>query len=342
MKLNEAQLVIHDVPLGLWLFGAAFAGIGVLIVLEGGPPLLIALVFVAVGLGLILFSSALKITADRATRTMKLEYRSLLLRRLKEVPFDDVAGINVERTTGGRRGTTYRLTLLRKDGQVVPFRSSSSSGWKKKEHWAVQLREFIGIQDSNCTPPGMLPPELSQAGKVHETDGIHWQIQPMFAYSANAPTGARWHSPDFEAKGAFLFVAQKAEGQSSGGFLALLGKKFIKQALLLHGFQPEEMPGLEQAGFLSPLDPALEPHFMAYTSSPESARQLLNWKTVAQLAGWAARYPMKQLQSGSRYCQLMTLFGPNGVYLATMHLLQPSQAHELISLGVELVKAQKR
>jgi hypothetical protein len=36
----------------------------------------------------------------------------------------------------------------------------------------------------------------------------------------------------------------------------------------------------------------------------------------------------------------MTLFGPNGVYLATLNMQQPNQAHELVSLGVELVKSQ--
>jgi hypothetical protein len=49
---------------------------------------------------------------------------------------------------------------------------------------------------------------------------------------------------------------------------------------------------------------------------------------------------LKQLQKGSGYGQLMTLFGPNGVYLVTLNLSQPSQAHELVSLGVELVKSQ--
>jgi hypothetical protein len=79
---------------------------------------------------------------------------------------------------------------------------------------------------------------------------------------------------------------------------------------------------------------------MAYTNSPASARQLLNSKTVMQLADWAGRYPLKQFQKGSPKGQLMTLFGPKGVYLATLNLTQPSQAYELVTLGVELVKGQ--
>jgi hypothetical protein len=344
MNGQGSAVVLRDVPILLWISGLVFMGIGILIIYEGGSAKILALLLIALGLAILLFTSFLTITADRLTRTLKLESRSVLRHKLIQVPFDEIIGINVERSvSSSRRGTssTYRLTLLRRDGQVVPFRSFSSSGWKKKEQWAGQLREVIGIQGSNRTPPGMLPLELSQAAEIHETNGVRWQIQPMTTHGASAPTGARWHSPDFKIPGVFLFLAQKAEGQASGGFLASLGKMFIRQALSLHGFQPEDTPGLDQAITLEPLDPALERHFIAYTNSPDWARRLLDSRVVRQLADWAGRYPLKQFQSGSRYCQLMTLFGPNGVYVATINLLQPSQAHELVSLGVELVKSQK-
>ncbi|RPI10531.1 MAG: hypothetical protein EHM65_08015 [Acidobacteriales bacterium] len=340
MQQNDSQLVIRDVPIFQWVFAFLFAGVGTLVINQGGPPVFGG-IFAAVGVGFLLFSSVLTITADRITRTLKLDCRSALRHTLKQVHFDEIAGINVERNvSGGKRGFTYRLTLLRKDGQVIPFRSSSSSGWKGKERRAVQLREFLGIQDSNRIPAGILPAELLQAAEIHETTGVHWRIQPMYTASYSAPTGVRWHSPDFKTPGIFLFVAQKAEGQPSRGFLASLGSMFIRQALSLHGFSPEDTPALEQAVTLAPLEPALERHFMAYTNSPSSAHQLLNSRVAAQLADWAARYPLKQLQRGSGNGQLMTLFGPNGVYLATLNLLQPDQAHELVSLGVELVKSQ--
>jgi hypothetical protein len=288
--------------------------------------------------GFLLFGSVLTITANRTTRTLKLDYRAALRHTWKQVPFNEIAGINVERRANAKRGFTYRLTLLQEDGQVIPFRSSSSSGWKMKERRAGQLREFLGIQHSNRTPAGILPAELSQAAEIHETNGVHWRIQPMYTASSSTPSGVRWHSPDFNTPGIFLFVTQKAEGQPSRGFLASMSSLFIRQALSLHGFSPADTPGLEQAAALAPLEPAFESHFMAYTNSPSSAHQLLNSRVAAQLADWARRYPLKQLQSGSGSGQLMTLFGPNGVYLATLNLLQPKQAHEIVSLGVELVK----
>jgi hypothetical protein len=339
MQQNDPQLVIRDVPIFQWVFGILFAGVGTLVINQGGPPVFGG-IFAAIGVGFLLFSSVLTITADRMTRTLKLDHRSAVRHTWKQVPFDEIDGINVERRVGGgKRGFTYQLTLLRKDGQVIRFRSSSSSGWKGKERRAGQLREFLGIQDSNRIPAGILPADLARAAEIHETNGVHWRIQPMFTASSSAPTGARWHSPDFKTPGIFLFVAQKAEGQPSGGFLASLGSMFIRQALSLHGFSPEDTPGLERAVTLAPLEPALERHFMAYTNSPSVAHQLLNSRVAAQLANWAARYPLKQLQGGSRCGQLMTLFGPNGVYLATLSLLQPNQAHEIVSLGVELVKS---
>lgn len=340
MPQNDYELVIREVPIFEWLFGIAFAGVGTLVIVSGGPRVFGG-IFAAVGAGFLLLSSILTIRVNRRTQTLKLDYRSVLRHTSKQVSFDEVAGVNVERRASSRnRGFTYRLTLLKKDGQVIPFRSSSSSGWGAKERRAVQLREFIGIQDTNRIPAGILPEELTQANEVHATNGVHWQIQPMYTATSSTPTGVRWHSPDFKTPGIFLFVAQKAEGQPSQGFLASLGSMFIRQALSLHGFSPEDTPGLEQAVALAPLEPALERHFMAYTNSPSSAHQLLNSRVAAQLADWAARYPLKQLQRGSGYGQLMTLFGPNGVFLATLNLSQPNQAHELVSLGVELVRSQ--
>jgi len=211
MQQYDSQLVIRDFPTLQWVLGILFAGVGALVISEGGPPVFGG-IFAAIGLGFLLFSSVLTITADRMTRTLQLNSRSALRHKWKKVPFDEVAGINVERRASPKRGFTYRLAVLQKDGQVIPFRSSSSSGSKKKERRARQLREFLGIQDSNRIPPGILPAELSRAAASHETNSVHWRIQPMATANSSAPTGVRWHSPDFRTPGIFLFVAQKPKG----------------------------------------------------------------------------------------------------------------------------------
>jgi hypothetical protein len=342
MRINESQLVIWDVPLLQLIFGILFTGVGAMIIYSGGP-LLFGGIFAVIGLCFLVFSSILTITADRMTRTFKLEYRSLLSHKLTQLSFNEIDGVNVERRTANRgRGFTYRLTLLRKNGELIPFRSTSTSGWKRKERDAEYLREFIGIKYTNRIPSGILPKEFSRPDEIHETNGVQWQIQPMFTAGSSVPTGVHWHSPDFKTPGIFLFITQKAEGQSSGGFLASLGSMFIRQALSLHGFSAEDTPGLEKAMPLAPLEPALERHFMAYTNSPSAANQLLNSTVASQLAAWAERYPLKQLQKGPGNGQLMTLFGPNGVFLVTMNLAQSGQVHELVSMGAELVESQNK
>ena len=252
------------------------------------------------------------------------------------ISFDEIAGINVERSiTHGRGGMsyTYKVVAKLKDGQFLPFRSFSSSGSKRKENQARQLRDFIGVPEFDTTPP-VLAALQSHAAEINESDGVHWQIQPL------SGAGARWHSPDFKTEGFFLFIAQKADGQSSRGFLASLGSMFLKYALSIHGFSEGDTPGIEKAALLAPLDPSLEPYFMAFTNATNSSKDMLNPRAVVALADWARRHPLKQFQNASSIGQLVTLFGPNGVYVATLNLFQPEYADEVTKLGLELVKSQ--
>jgi hypothetical protein len=336
MNRNDSQLVLHDIPIFLWFLGLIFAGFGVFMFFESGQPSVWQLVFVAIGLGALLFSSVLTITADRVTRVLKLEYHSAFLHNAKQVSFDEIAGISVERSSSGK-GATYRVILMRKDGQVIRFRSFSSSGSAKKAKLAGRLRDFLGVQEFDTSPAGLFyAANQERVGEIRDTDGVNWQILPP---ATSASQGTRWHSPDLKTPGVFLFVAQKAEGQATGGFLASLGSMMFRQALSLQGFQADDTPGLDQAGPLAPLDPSVEPHFMAFTNDPSSARKTLNPRTVASLADWAGRNPLKQLQRGTRFGQLVILFSPNGVYLNTLNLLRPDQVKELTALGVALVKS---
>ncbi len=329
MNHDDSQLTLHDYPVLAWVFGLVFASIGAIIFQAGGSAPALVLVFVAIGLGALLFASVLTITADRITRTLKLEYRSAMLHSVKQLSFDEIAGINVERRISrnkGRTSYTYRVVAARKEGQPVPFRSYSSSGWRGKERLASQLRDFIDIQ----APQPPVP-------EIRETDGVHWQVQSTPVCGA---TRSRWHLPDFKIPGVFLFVAQKAEGQASHGFLASLGAMFFRQCLMMYGFQGDDTPGLDRAAALAPLDPSLEPHFMAFSNDPGSAGQILHASAVVPLANWAARYPVRQFRRASPFGQLVVLFGPNGIDLVTMYPLQPGQMEELAALGTELVKSQ--
>ncbi len=341
MSSSDSRLVLRDIPIFLWIFGLIFAGVGAFMWYEGVKASIMALAFLAIGLSAILFTSVLTITADKVTRTLTLEYRSVMLGSVKQVLFDDIAAINVERSVShgkGGRTITFRVTIVRKDGGAIPLRSYSSSGSGKKRRIANDLREFIGVQGFDGVPSGPLHAALLlRAAEIRETDGVKWQVQPM---TGSSETGVRWHSADFKSPGVFLFIAQKADGQATGGFLASLGSMFFRQIISIYGFQADDTPGLHQASGMAPLDPALEPHFMAYTNAPDAARQLLNSRTVASLAEWAGRYPIKQFHENARVGQLAVLYGPNGVYLVTYKMAQIEQVDELAALGAPLVRAQ--
>lgn len=82
MQQNDSKLLIRDVPIFQWVFGVLFAGVGILVIDQGGSPVLGG-IFAAVGVGFLLFSSVLTITADRMTRTLKLDSRSAFRHTLK-------------------------------------------------------------------------------------------------------------------------------------------------------------------------------------------------------------------------------------------------------------------
>jgi len=304
-------------------------------------------------LGVLLFSSTLTITADKITRTLQLEYRSLVQHNIKQINFGDIANVHVERNVSrnkGRTSYTYRVAITQRDGKIVPLRSYYSSGSDGKQRLAGQLRDFMGLAGQEADP-GRLPGSVQQIvqsayedqqqalsgpeNEMQERNGVHWKIQTV---AMGATPMTRWFSPDFTTPGSFLFVAQKVRGQ--GGLLASLGSMLFKQAVAMYGFGPGDTPGLDQAGALTPMDPKLEADFMAFTNDPTAARQTLNPWAMLPLAAWAQRYPLNQLQTGGRFSQLVVLFGPNGVYLATLNLLGRDQVDELNELGIELVKSQ--
>lgn len=215
------------------------------------------------------------------------------------------------------------------------------------------MQTFIGLKETiEETSMGILhaAPNIVQRGiekqqetlivdrqQTRETNGVRWELQSVIA--RNVPV-TRWFSPDFKTESGFLFLSQRILGQQPGwGLLASIGKTLFRASISLYGFKPDITPDLSCIDTLSPLEFSLEPHFTAFTCDSDVARKILNPRVIMPLRNWAERYPMRQLQQG-RFGQLIILFCHNGVYLATLNVLQPDQVDELTVLGVELVKAQ--
>ena len=171
----------------------------------------------------------------------------------------------------------------------------------------------------------------------HVTNGVHWQIQST---TLGTSPVTRWYSPDFKMESGFLFVAQKVSGQSTGGLMAAIGNALFQQSLSSYGFRADDTPNIAQAAPLTPVPSLIDFHFTAFTNNQAESRQILNPWTQNPLAEWAQRHPLKQFQSMGSFSQLVVLFSPNGVYVATLGVLQPDQVAELTDLGVEMVRTQ--
>jgi hypothetical protein len=356
--MNQDKLTIRDFPIITWFMAIVFLATAAFFLMKS--TLLMAGIAGIIGFIMFFEPAALTITADKSNRVLTLRYGLLVPRSIKHIPFSEIQTIRVDshstrnHSSPTRRSNTYRLELVKQDGNIIPFRFYYSSDFLLKQRRAEELRTIIGIAETvDETPIGALRtvPQMVQPvfdkqqeastgdnSQIHETNGVHWQLQSI-------PMGAspvtRWFSPDFKMTDGFLFLTQKIVGQVSaeGGFLASIGKTLFRTSITLYGFSAEDTPGLNNANIMSPLDTNLEPHFTAFTNNHTAAQQILNPWVAMPLRSWAERYPLHQLRQG-RFGQLVVLYSPRGVTIATLNFLQPDQVDELAALGVELVKSQ--
>jgi hypothetical protein len=154
---NKHQLVIHDSALFVQIAGLIFAiwgGISpiffpsrTLIFFQNDIPILkLADPIVLVsGLIMLFFYANLTIIADRSTRTLRLEYHYLLFQTAREISFDDIDTIGVEKHMSSHASTVSRIVARLKNGKTVPFRLSSSGGSDKARD-AARLQSFINYK----------------------------------------------------------------------------------------------------------------------------------------------------------------------------------------------------
>jgi hypothetical protein len=357
---NQDSIKLNDIPFGSWLVGFIFFGGGAYFFSFQGFSWN-TIVLGTIGLVILLLTRGLTITADRNTRILQLQYWSLYFwRTTREIPFDEIASIRVDSVRSGkstgRQTRSYRIEVVRKDESIVPFRTVYSGGFLgslRMQKFVDQLRAFIGLSGALDESPAGLFRAAKQATaemaanqqealtgpneQERVTNGVHWTLQST---SLGLSPVTRWHSPDFKTRGGFLFLAQKVPGQSTGGFMAALGKTLFQQSISLYGFKGDDVPNISQAEMLASISPELDAHFMAFTNIQAETRQIINPWMQRPLADWGQRYPLKQFQTKGSVSQLVVLFSPNGVYLARMGVLQPGQVEEMTALGVEMVKTQ--
>ena len=94
---------------------------------------------------LILLSPTVTITADRIKRTLTIQRSRLVSRKSREIPVSEIAAIQVESTrssssTGRGSSTVYRVVVVTKGNETIPFTATYSSGSASKEQNARRLR----------------------------------------------------------------------------------------------------------------------------------------------------------------------------------------------------------
>jgi hypothetical protein len=354
------KLTFRDFPTFNWIIGILFLVIAAPYLSElsgsaGSENLIIEVIELGFGLYLLLSGVILTISADRATQMLTVSNRSLIKTTRLQIPFAEIAAIQLElNSASGRRsrsrGPASRIVAIRKDGQSVPFEPYYSPGTATKSQRVEKLRSFLGVGGEALEAGGALQDYSTMTGQQykaeqetitgaeaeqHTTDGVTWTLETR-AFGGMPVT--RWRSQDFKWEGQFLYLVQKAEGQTaSGGLRAALGKSVLKSSMALYGFSGSLTPNDHHAEALSPLDSQLEKDFSALTSDPAGARRILNPWVAAPLAAWARSHPASK---NNPQGQLAVLFSPDGVYLASMGLTNPEYLDELARLGAELVKTQ--
>jgi hypothetical protein len=288
---------------------------------------------------------------------LTISSHSVLSHSRKEIPLDSVALVQVEQGVtqrdDGSSGLIYRIVIVLRNNQKVPLRPTFSGSYMNKQRNTQRIREFLGLDDENQAPLGLIqraeqdalgnyqPKQESITGEKEveerETRGVRWNMQ--MANFAAAPV-IRWSSGDYRLHGNFLYIAQKMRDQMQPGLgkLGSINRLMYKQSMAVYGFTRGDAPGIDNGDILSPLNERLEPHFTAYTSDKKETVNILNDRTIALLLDWAQKNPLTPGSSN----QLVALYGPYGIYLATLGLRKPERLNQLAELGVELVLAQKQ
>ena len=189
MEAPSNTPVVRDMPWGLWFFGLFVCSLGALIAQStlwtaDIMGLFIGAVLCGIGLLMIGLFSVLTVRADRENGLLTLTYRSLLTKRVKEIPLAKIDSINVE---------GYRVVITESDGRVTPLRSMKKSpAWQRSA--AKRLREATGVGGSDGDVFRMLTgrdesvnqqirrrqEELTGPNKpMSETVGVHWNVQSI-------------------------------------------------------------------------------------------------------------------------------------------------------------------
>jgi hypothetical protein len=145
MDNTSDQLVIREFPITIWIFGLLDLAVGAYLYFTAPTQWIALLILAALFLLVFAFASILVVKADRAASTLTISRISLFRRYARQIPISDIAAIQLESSSSQDSTSTYRIVVITKGNEIVPFRSSYSSGSWSKEAKVKRLREFLGV-----------------------------------------------------------------------------------------------------------------------------------------------------------------------------------------------------
>ena len=188
MLTPNSKMVIREYPWVGWVIGT------ILLVLAapdlpglfsrlGKTDSMLDLLLVAIGLFLLLWGSTLTVTADSASYLLTLAYRSPLKASKNEIPFSQVARIELETSGTAGRQPTYRIVIVCKDGQDIPYHSYYSAGAVEKDRYRRANHVLIERQ----------PPNQFLARRRRKPRPSRRQFRPLMQQAVAINQNAREH-----------------------------------------------------------------------------------------------------------------------------------------------------
>lgn len=121
-----------------------------------GSALLFMGIFSGSGLAMIVFLGRITTCQlDKLSGQFTLKRRGILNQTAIEHPLHHIQGIRILQSNSSD-STTYQLNFVLTSGELVPFETSYSSGYRKKESTAQTIRTFLGLEQSESASISMV------------------------------------------------------------------------------------------------------------------------------------------------------------------------------------------
>ena len=146
VERSATRLVLRERPWLETIVGALFVIVGTVFFLrETGGDRWFLVLFVAVGLGLLLYvAQVVTCVFDRGQDQLVREARAVLRTSRRSVALSEIERVRVVQRSGSK-GPTYSVELQLTSGKAFPLPSGSSSGREPKQRVAHLVRDFLGL-----------------------------------------------------------------------------------------------------------------------------------------------------------------------------------------------------